>query len=110
MSLRGAGYRIIAISVVLILSVLSGCLGKIGGTGAGRVPALDTSDLVFPEQVAAGSVSESAFRVSEYAPVGTVPWQNIEGGVWLLFSEPVIPVSKLGKPATESEQLSTRSW
>ena len=105
MSIRGAGYLAVAVSVVLVLSVLSGCLGEIGGPGAGRLPALDTSDLIFPEQVAAGSVSEDAFRVSEYAPVGTVPWENIEGGLWLLFSEPVIPVSKLGKPATESDQL-----
>jgi uncharacterized protein YfaS (alpha-2-macroglobulin family) len=102
---RGAGYLVAAVPVILILSVLSGCLGKIGGPGGRRVPSLDTSGLVFPEQVADGSVSESSFHVSEYAPVGTVPWQNIEGGVWLLFSEPVIPVSKPGKPATQSDQL-----
>ena len=110
MSVPGAGYRITAVSAavimsVVILSVLSGCLGEIGSAGAGSLPALDTSGFVFPEQAAAGPVPEDAFQVSEYAPVGTVPWQNIEGGVWLLFSEPVIPVSKLGKPATESEQL-----
>ncbi|UCF96206.1 MAG: hypothetical protein JSV89_13580 [Spirochaetaceae bacterium] len=88
-----------------LLFGLSGCLGEIGTQGAGRIPGLDTKDLVFPEQVPTGSVSEQAFQVSEYAPVGNIPWQNIEGGVWFLFSEPVVPAGKLGKPATESEQL-----
>jgi uncharacterized protein YfaS (alpha-2-macroglobulin family) len=105
MSIRGAGYPVVAVTAIVVLSILSGCLGEIGSPGAGQAPALDTSDLIFPDQVAAGSVSESSFQISEYAPVGTVPWQNIEGGVWLLFSEPVIPAGKLGKSASDSDQL-----
>jgi uncharacterized protein YfaS (alpha-2-macroglobulin family) len=105
MNMRGAGYRVAAAAGILVLSLLSGCLGEIGGSGADQVPALDTSDLIFPEEVAAGSVPENAFQVTEYAPVGSVPWQNIEGGVWLLFSEPVIALSKPGKPAIESGTL-----
>lgn len=92
-------------AVLLVLIVLSGCIGDIGGPVGGRSTALDTKNLLFPEQVAEGAVPGEAFQVSEYAPVGVVPWQNIEGGVWVLFSEPVIPASKLGKPATESEVL-----
>jgi uncharacterized protein YfaS (alpha-2-macroglobulin family) len=105
MSIRGAGCRFVVVPVVLILTLLSGCLGKIASPGAGQAPAMDTSELLFPEQVRAGSVSESAFQISEYAPVGTVPWENIEGGVWLLFSAPVVPLSELGKPESESEML-----
>ena len=103
MNSRRAGFPAAAGAVLLVLTVLSGCLGDIGGSGRGRSAALDTKDLLFPEQVTAGAVSERAFQVSEYAPAGVVPWQNIEGGVWILFSEPVIPAGKLGKPATESE-------
>ena len=95
-----------AASVVVGLVLgLSGCLGGIGGGETGGAASLDTRDLIFPEQVPAASIPEEAFQVSEYAPVGTVPWQNLEGGVWVLFSEPLIPLSGLGKPATESEQL-----
>jgi hypothetical protein len=102
MNSKPAGFSAAA-AMFLVLTVLSGCLGDIGGTGGSRPAAPDTTELLFPEQVAAGAVSEEAFQVSEYAPVGIVPWQNIEGGVWVLFSEPVIPAGKLGKPATESE-------
>ncbi|MBN2553047.1 MAG: hypothetical protein JXB06_09770 [Spirochaetales bacterium] len=105
MSMRGAGSRAAAFSIVLVLSVLCGCAGEIGGSAGGRVPSPDTSELLFPEQVEAGSVEEPGFKVSEYAPQGLVPWQNIEGGVWVLFSEPVVPVSATGKPSTESEEL-----
>lgn len=103
MNSQRAGFAAAAGAVLLVLTGLSGCLGDIGGPGGGRSVAPDAKDLLFPEQVAAGAVSQEAFQVSEYAPVGVVPWQNIEGGVWILFSEPVIPASKLGKPVTESE-------
>jgi len=103
MNSRRAGFPAAAGAVLLVLTVLSGCLGDIGGSGGSRSAALDTKDLLFPEQVAAGAVSGEAFQVSEYAPAGIVPWQNIEGGVWILFSEPVIPAGKLGKPVTDSE-------
>jgi alpha-2-macroglobulin len=105
MSMHAVGYRVAGVALVLVLSLLSGCVGEIGGPGAGKVPALDTSDLVFPGEAAAGSVSEGAFQVSEYAPAGSAAWENIEGGVWLLFSEPVVPLGRLGRPAAESDAL-----
>ena len=103
MNIQRSGFPAAAGAVLLVFTVLSGCLGDIGGSGGSRSAALDTKDLLFPEQVAAGAVSGEAFQVSEYAPAGIVPWQNIEGGVWILFSEPVIPAGKLGKPVTDSE-------
>jgi uncharacterized protein YfaS (alpha-2-macroglobulin family) len=105
MSFRGSRGLWTALFLALVLAVLSGCLGEIGGPGAGQASDLDTSDLIFPEQVAAGSVSQSAFQVAEYGPAGTVPWENIEGGLWLLFSEPVVPAGKLGTPADDSDDL-----
>ena len=90
------GYLVAAVLLVLGLTCLSGCLGEIRDSGEPRVPALDTQDLLFPEQVPAASVSEGAFKVSEYAPVDSAPWQNVE--VWVLFSKAVIPMSKLEKP------------
>ena len=67
MSTRRAGYLgaenlFAAVTVVLILLVLSGCLGKTAGPGMGRLPVPDASGLLFPEQVAAESVSEEAFQ------------------------------------------------
>ena len=93
------------IAALCIMVALSGCLGEIGRRGTDGAGALEAEAVVFPEEIAAGSISEDAFQITEYAPDGTVPWQNVEGGIWVLFNEPVIPAGKLGKPIKESEHL-----
>ena len=102
---RRASHVVWAIVIAGVLSVLSACLGSIGASSDRTVSDPDAGDLIFPDQDRAGDTAADAFRISEYAPTGIVPWQNLEGGVWVLFSEPVIPMSRLGKPAAESEVL-----
>ena len=56
--------------------------------------------------LAAYTPSEEGFKVAETGPTGTVPHENLEGGVWVLFSQPVVPLKRLEKPATSSDILS----
>jgi hypothetical protein len=46
------------------------------------------------------------FQIAESAPSGTVPHENLEGGVWVLFNKPVVALAKLSKPVTASSVLS----
>jgi hypothetical protein len=47
----------------------------------------------------------AGFEVSEVGPSGTVPHENLEGGIWVLFNKPVIALRTLDKPATSSTIL-----
>jgi uncharacterized protein YfaS (alpha-2-macroglobulin family) len=46
------------------------------------------------------------FAVAEVGPSGTIPHENLEGGIWVLFNKPVIALKTLDKPATSSTILS----
>ncbi len=46
--------------------------------------------------------SDQPFTVVDNGPTGTVPHENLGGGIWLLFSSPVVPLKTLEKPATSS--------
>jgi uncharacterized protein YfaS (alpha-2-macroglobulin family) len=46
------------------------------------------------------------FQMSDSGPSGTVPHENLEGGVWVLFNKPVVPLARLAKPMTASSVLS----
>jgi alpha-2-macroglobulin len=46
------------------------------------------------------------FQIAETGPSGTVPHENLEGGVWVLFNKPVVPLARLSKPITASSVLS----
>ena len=46
------------------------------------------------------------FQIAETGPSGTVPHENLEGGVWVLFNRPVVPLAKLAKPISTSTVLS----
>jgi hypothetical protein len=46
------------------------------------------------------------FQIAETGPSGTVPHENLEGGIWVLFNKPVVPLAKLAKPITASSVLS----
>ncbi|HEY9595272.1 MAG TPA: Ig-like domain-containing protein, partial [Spirochaetia bacterium] len=48
----------------------------------------------------------AAFAVAEMGPSGTVPHENLEGGVWVLFTQPVVPLKTLAAPATGSDVIS----
>ncbi|HVP19824.1 MAG TPA: MG2 domain-containing protein [Spirochaetia bacterium] len=45
------------------------------------------------------------FQIAETGPSGTVPHENLEGGVWVLFNKPVVALKKLEKPVTRSDIL-----
>ena len=49
---------------------------------------------------------DAAFAVAEVGPSGTIPHENLEGGIWVLFNKPVIALKTLDKPATSSTLLS----
>ncbi len=50
--------------------------------------------------------ADAPFAIAEVGPSGTVPHENLEGGVWILFNKPVIALKAPGKPATSSSVLS----
>ncbi|MGA2640329.1 MAG: alpha-2-macroglobulin family protein [Spirochaetia bacterium] len=50
--------------------------------------------------------ADAAFAVAEVGPSGTVPHENLEGGIWVLFNKPVIALKTLDKPASSSTILS----
>jgi hypothetical protein len=88
------------------LLVLVTCSGI---RGAGSVPP--SPRVKVPVVLAAlnSDASESAdadFAVADFAPSGTVPHENLEGGIWVLFNKPVIALKTLDKPATTSTILS----
>jgi uncharacterized protein YfaS (alpha-2-macroglobulin family) len=56
--------------------------------------------------VGASSAAQSqGFSISEASPSGTVPHENLEGGIWVLFNKPVVSLKSLDKPATSSKIL-----
>ncbi|HVO39323.1 MAG TPA: alpha-2-macroglobulin family protein [Spirochaetia bacterium] len=59
-----------------------------------------------PDDQSASRDAGQDFTMAETGPSGTVPHENLEGGVWVLFSKPVVPLRKLEKPATSSGILS----
>ncbi len=85
-------------ALAALLLVLAGCPGRLG-------LASKADERVYPEQAAAQSLPEDAFRVVEFGPTGVVPWENVEGGVWVLFSDPVVPLARLGEPIRETAAL-----
>ncbi len=83
--------------------VFTGCLADLLGRErsdsalAGRVFPEDAPPL---EELPEGSLA-----VVEHAPTGEVPWENLEGGAWVLFNKPVVPLARLPKPAASSEAM-----
>ena len=54
----------------------------------------------------AADTKSPGFAVAEVGPSGTVPHENLEGGVWVLFNKPVVALKTLAKPAVSSSALS----
>ena len=86
--------------------LLAACLGNRPGTVRGEA---DLAGRVFPEDAPPiEELPEGSLAVVEHAPTGEVPWENLEGGVWVLFNKPVVPLARLHKPAASSEVLGLR--
>ena len=89
--------------------LLASCLGDLSLPGLHLGAKDELAGRIFPEQAPpASALPEGALRVEEYAPVGEVPWQNLEGGIWVLFNKAVVPLTRLAEPAASSSQLSIR--
>ncbi|MGA2481234.1 MAG: MG2 domain-containing protein, partial [Spirochaetia bacterium] len=61
--------------------------------------------LTAASQDATGTDAKS-FAIAEVGPSGTIPHENLEGGIWVLFNRPVVALAVLQKPATSSKLLS----
>lgn len=73
-----------------LASLLSGCFLKPkAGSDAGK-PSGGAED------------KDAPFHVAEYGPQGTVPHENLEGGIWILFNKPVVALRGGEKPALSS--------
>ena len=44
-----------------------------------------------PDDQSASNYAGQDFSVAEVGPSGTVPHENLEGGIWVLFNKPVMP-------------------
>jgi alpha-2-macroglobulin len=67
----------------------------------GRVP------VVLASLTTSATDAESPdFKVAEVGPSGTVPHENLDGGIWVLFTKPVVPLKALAAPAGSSTVLS----
>jgi uncharacterized protein YfaS (alpha-2-macroglobulin family) len=88
-----------------LLLVLSACSGLRGGDPVS--PPLRVKVPVVLAALTSGSTDspDAGFQVAEVGPSGTVPHENLEGGVWVLFNKPVIALKTLDKPATSSTIL-----
>jgi uncharacterized protein YfaS (alpha-2-macroglobulin family) len=85
---------------------LAGCLGELAGRLRGDA---ELAGRVFPEDAPPpDQLPEGSLAVVEHAPTGEVPWENLEGGVWVLFNKPVVALGRLPKPAGSSEVLRLR--
>ena len=85
-----------------VLALLAAAIALISACANPRPVARERPGAI----LAAYSPSQEGFKIAETGPTGTVPHENLEGGVWVLFSQPVVPLKKLEKPASSSDILS----
>ncbi|MDR0719487.1 MAG: hypothetical protein LBF78_07610 [Treponema sp.] len=64
---------------------------------------------VLNEGEAAGTVAESdeAFTITDYGPSGELPSEIKKPAIYVVFSQPVVPLARLGEPLTEEAGLFT---
>ena len=88
-----------------LMLVLAACSGLRGGATVSPPPRMKVP--VVLAALTSGSADSPAegFQVAEVGPSGTIPHENLEGGVWVLFNKPVIALKTLDKPATSSAIL-----
>ncbi len=89
----------------LITLILAACTaGRPGREPVGSPKPL--ASVFVSREAALPDERDEPFRVAEVGPTGTIPHENLEGGVWVLFNRPVIALKALGKPASSSSVLS----
>jgi uncharacterized protein YfaS (alpha-2-macroglobulin family) len=88
-----------------LLLVLAGCSGLRGAPSAPPAPGMKVPVVLAALTSSAPDSANEDFAVAEVGPSGTVPHENLEGGVWVLFNKPVIALKTLDKPAASSTIL-----
>ena len=91
-------------AALLLASLLVGCPSdRPARPGRETTPQADS---VFVSQETEAEEAAQPFRVAESGPSGTVPHENVDGGIWILFNRPVVPLKTLEKPAASSSVMS----
>ena len=92
---------IVRAGIIAVLSLI--ILGCAGSRPASVSPQTRMDvPVVLADLKTGGADANAPFAVAEVGPTGTVPHENLEGGVWILFNQAVVPLSKLQPPATSS--------
>ena len=88
----------------LLVGLLAGCpAGR--PDGKGEESEREGTSAAAAEAAAADDPA-APFRVAESGPSGVVPHENLEGGIWILFNKPVVPLKALAKPSAGSPVMS----
>jgi len=112
--------------VILAVSIFGSCKGKAGSSAttdfsashvsAGKpAPGLEAYRIAYYEAVSgaedsgAGSIQESnePFRIVDYGPRDELPSEIKKPSIFVVFSQPVVPLAKLGDPIKEDAGLFT---
>ena len=88
-----------------LMLVLAACSGLRGGATVSPPPRMKVPVVLAALTSGSADSTDAGFQVAEVAPSGTVPHENLEGGVWVLFNKRVIALKTLEKPATSSPIL-----
>ncbi|HET6450991.1 MAG TPA: hypothetical protein VFI08_06750, partial [Spirochaetia bacterium] len=89
---------VLAVCAGALALIVAGCSGHTAGTGPASAPKVNVP--VVLAGLTSKDNADGPFSIAEVGPSGTVPHENLEGGVWVLFNKPVIALKTLDKPAT----------
>jgi hypothetical protein len=111
---------------ILAVFVFGSCKGKAGSSAttdfsaphvsAGKpAPGLEAYRIAYYEAVSgaedsgAGNIQESnePFRIVDYGPRDELPSEIKKPSIFVVFSQPVVPLAKLGDPIKEDAELFT---
>jgi hypothetical protein len=98
--------RIIFASLAASLLLLLAACGDRRPFSVRRPPAVQVPVVLASQDTTGTGAAAEPFAVAEVGPSGTVPHENLEGGVWVLFNKPVVALAKLARPAASSTVLS----
>ena len=96
---------LLPILALLFALLLGACTARQTGREA-LSPSRPVPSVFASHEAALPDERDEPFRVGEVGPTGTVPHENLEGGVWVLFNRPVVALKALDKPASSSPVLS----
>ncbi len=89
-----------------LVIILAACSGLRSPGSASPAPRMKVPVVLAALTSGTGDSADAAFAVAEVGPSGTIPHENLEGGIWVLFNKPVIALKTLEKPAASSTILS----